>query len=374
MEELLFLLEGETHKETIYKAMVAHSTAEERPMISALAEARKGLGLTSPNPAVGAVITKGGRILARGFHRGAGQPHAEIEALRALKDIRQTRGATLYVTLEPCSTHGRTPPCTEAIIRHGFARVVYGATDPNPAHAGRAERILKEANIDVARGVLAAECTALNAPWNHWMATGLPYVIAKCGMSLDGRIGSHPESRWITSAASRADAMYLRAQADAILVGGETVRTDNPHLTVRTAGPARQPWRVVWTRSGNLPKNANLLADKFRDRTLVFEGSSLRETLAALGRMEIASVLIEGGGRTLGEAFDRRLVNRAVLYLAPQCLGGGTPAVAGLGVADSGSGIRLVDATYRRIGSDLKIDGTVAANYSAEIPSRILAA
>jgi diaminohydroxyphosphoribosylaminopyrimidine deaminase/5-amino-6-(5-phosphoribosylamino)uracil reductase len=321
-------------------------------MCAALTEARKGIGRTSPNPAVGAVVVKGGRILARGFHRGAGQPHAEIEALHALADTRLAVGATLYVTLEPCSTQGRTPPCTEAILRHGFARVVYGATDPNPSHAGRAERILQKANVAVTRGVLEAECTELNRAWNHWIVTGRPYVIAKCGMSLDGRIGSHPESRWITSAASRDDAMSLRAQVDAILVGGETVRTDNPHLTVRLADASRQPWRIVWTRSGKLPKDAHLFTDDHRDRTLVFEGCSLRDTLT--------NVLIEGGGRTLGEAFDRKLVDRAVFYMAPQCLGGGTPAVGGLGSPDSESAVRLSHTTYPRIHSDLKIDGVVA--------------
>lgn len=335
-------------------------------MRAALAEARKGAGRTSPNPAVGAVIVKGSRILARGFHREAGKPHAEIEALHALADIQQARGAALYVTLEPCSTRGRTPPCTEAILRHGFARVVYGATDPNPSHAGRAERILQKANVAVTRGVLEAECTELNRAWNHWIVTGRPYVIAKCGMSLDGRIGSHPESRWITSAASREDAMNLRTQVDATLVGGETVRIDNPRLTVRTPHPARQPWRVVWTRSGRIPTDANLLSDRFRDRTLIFEGRSLRETLAALGRLEITSVLIEGGGRTLGEAFDRGLVNRAVFYMAPQCLGGGIPAIGGLGVPDSESSVRLSGVIYSRIDSDLKIDGTIPRRSRAE--------
>ncbi len=329
-------------------------------MRSALAEAERGLGLTSPNPAVGAVIVKGGRVLARGFHHAAGQPHAEIEALRALKNAGQARDATLYVTLEPCSTQGRTPPCSEAILSHGFARVVYGATDPNPSHAGRVDRILKKASIAVTRGVLETECAALNTAWNHWIVTGRPYVIAKCGMSLDGRIGSHPESRWITSAAARGDAMELRAQVDAILVGGETVRTDNPQLTVRPAGRSRQPWRVVWTRSGRLPRDAQLFTDDHQDRTLVFEGRSLRDTLTALGRLEITSVLIEGGGRTLGEAFDSKLVNRAVFYVAPEFLGGNTPAVGGLGVPDGESSIRLGNTIYRRIGRDLKLDGTVA--------------
>ena len=341
--------------------MLMAEARDHKFMRAALAEARKGAGKTSPNPAVGAVIVKGGRIVARGFHRAAGRPHAEIEALRALPDSTSARGATLYVTLEPCSTHGRTPPCTEAIIRHGFSRVVFGTTDPNPLHAGRAAQILRDANIVVSRGVLAPECEALNTAWAHWIVTGRPYVIAKCGMSLDGRIGSHPESRWITNAASREDAMKLRAGVDAILVGGETVRTDDPRLTVRLESRHRQPWRVVWTRSGRLPKAAKLFTDAHRDRTLVFEGLSLPDTLSALGRLEITSVLIEGGGRTLGEAFDRRLVNRAVFYMAPQFLGGGISAVGALGIPEAGCAPRLLNPTYSQINFDLKIDGTVCS-------------
>ncbi len=329
-------------------------------MCAALAEAKKGIGRTSPNPAVGAVVVKGGRILARGFHREAGQPHAEIEALRALKNLGMARGATLYVTLEPCSTRGRTPACTDAILECGLARVVYGTTDPNPSHAGRAKQILEKADIAVTHGVLDAECAALNTEWNHWITTGRPYVTAKCGMSLDGRISSHPESRWITNASSREDAMNLRARADAILVGGETVRTDDPQLTVRLPDSARQPRRVVWTRSGNLPRNAKIFTDEHRDRTLVFEGHSLRDTLIALGQMEVTSVLIEGGSRTLGEAFDRGLVNRAVFYLAAQFLGGGLPAIGGIGVPSNESLLRLQGVRFEQIHSDLKIEGTIS--------------
>lgn len=337
----------------------------------ALIEARKGAGLTSPNPAVGAVIVKSGRVLAAGHHRAAGSPHAEIEAIRALKSPDLAAGATLYVTLEPCSTHGRTPPCTDAIVAHGFRRVVFGATDPNPSHAGRAEHILRTAGIDVLSGILADECTALNVAWNHWIRTRRPYVIAKCGMSLDGRISSRPESRWITSEASRRDAMELRAGVDAILVGGGTVRADDPQLTVRRPGACRQPWRVVTSRTGRLPAKAKLFTDAQRDRTLVFERMPLRDVLAALGRMDVTSVLIEGGGRTLGEAFDDGLVDRAVFYLAPCLIGGPVPAVGGTGAAAPAHAWRLGDPAYRRIGNDVRIDGTI---YSASTPSSMRAA
>ena len=164
---------------------------DEKFMRAALREAARGLGHTSPNPAVGAVVVRGGRVIARGFHQRAGLPHAEIEALRALKNPALARGATIYVTLEPCSTHGRTPPCVDAIIRAGFARVVIGATDPNPAHAGRGIGLLRAAGIAVTAGVLESECRELNAGFNKWIVTRLPLVIAKAGMSLDG--GDHAD-------------------------------------------------------------------------------------------------------------------------------------------------------------------------------------
>ncbi|HEY8903206.1 MAG TPA: bifunctional diaminohydroxyphosphoribosylaminopyrimidine deaminase/5-amino-6-(5-phosphoribosylamino)uracil reductase RibD [Chthoniobacterales bacterium] len=340
--------------------MVSALSSDDKFMRAALDEARKGLGHTSPNPVVGAVVVRAGRIISRGHHRAAGGPHAEIEAVAALKNPDKARGATIYVTLEPCSTYGRTPPCTEAILRHGFARVVYGATDPNPAHAGRADDLLRAGGVDVERGVLGEECSAINAAWNHWIVTRRPYVIAKCGMSLDGRISSHPESRWITNEGSRKDAMELRARVDAILVGGETVRTDDPHLTVRGIPGARQPLRIVWTRSGDLPAEARLFTDKHRERTLVFAGRTLRATLDELGRKHgVTSVLIEGGGRVLGEVFDRHLAHRAVIYVAPQLLGGPVPAVAGHGADRKHPASRLTHIQYRRIGDDVRVDGVL---------------
>lgn len=328
-------------------------------MEAALAEARQGIGRTHPNPAVGAVLVKGGRILSRGWHRAAGRPHAEIEALEGLKNPERARGATLYVTLEPCSTHGRTPPCTGAIVRAGIARVVYGARDPNPRHAGRADRILDEAGIRVTPGVLAADCAAINEAWNKWIATGLPLVVAKAGMSLDGRIASPPGRRWITSEESRRDAMSLRATCGAILVGGETVRTDNPRLTLRGMPGVAQPLRVVWTRSGNLPPESRIFTDRYRARTLVFKGLSLRRVLKELGDRGVQKVLIEGGGRTLGEAFDRRLVDRAVFYIAPLLTGGAVAAIGGTGAGSNEQGWRLADVSYRLIGVDLRVEGTV---------------
>lgn len=328
-------------------------------MRAALAEAAKGAGRTHPNPAVGAVVVKNGRILSRGWHRAAGRPHAEIEALNALASPASAKGATLYVTLEPCSTRGRTPPCTGALLRSGLARVVYGATDPNPHHAGRAKKIFERAGLAVTPGVLAEECAALNREWNTWIATGFPHVIAKAGMTLDGRIHSPPGQRWITSAASRRDAMKLRARVQAVLVGGETVRTDNPRLTVRGLTVREQPWRVVWTKSGRLPETARLFTDKYRARTLVFAGRSLRSVLRELGRRGIASVLIEGGGRTLGEAFDRGLVDEVCFYFAPLITGGPTLAVGGSGAGSNETALRLKNPEYQRIGDDVRLRARV---------------
>ncbi|MEI8294481.1 MAG: bifunctional diaminohydroxyphosphoribosylaminopyrimidine deaminase/5-amino-6-(5-phosphoribosylamino)uracil reductase RibD [bacterium] len=333
--------------------------ADESLMRAALAEARKGIGKTGPNPAVGAVISKNGKILSRGWHRGAGQPHAEIEALRNLKKTGLARGATLHVTLEPCSTHGRTPPCTEAIIAAGFDRVVFGATDPNPKHAGRALKILKSAGIEPHSGLLGEECALINRAWNKWIATGLPYVTAKAGMSLDGRIASPPDRRWITSPAARQDAMRLRAGCDAILVGAETVRIDNPRLTIRGLRAKTQPLRIVWSRTGDIPPDCHLLTDEHRERTMVYSGKTLAAVLRDLGKRGVQHILIEGGGHTLGEALDRSLIDRIVFYIAPVLLGGPTAAVGGHGVPSNESAVRLKKPTYRRIGPDLLVEGEI---------------
>ena len=355
---------GATHEIRGFNTRRAHPSlramSDVKFMTAALREAARGIGHTSPNPAVGAVIVRGGRIVARGWHRRAGQPHAEIEAIRALGKPELARDATLYVTLEPCSTHGRTPPCVEAIVRAGFARVVLGAIDPNPAHAGRGVALLRAAGIAVTGGVLEAECRALNAAFNKWIATGLPWVIAKAGMSLDGRLTRPPgEGRWITSPASRADSHRLRARVDAILIGAQTLRDDNPRLTVRGIPGARQPWRVIFARSGPLPEEARVFTDARRERTLVYRGQSLRAVLRDLGRREITSVLIEGGTRVLGEAFDRRLVDEAQFYIAPVLLGGPKVAIGGLGAGSNETAPRLANPSCKRIGSDLRLSGRV---------------
>src|SRR5437773_10728369 len=273
-------------------------------MRAALNEAKKALGQTSPNPAVGAVLVIDNRIVAKGHHREAGRDHAEIECLRNFRALVPAR-ATLFVTLEPCSTAGRTSPCTNAILSAGVKNVVVGAIDVNPRHRGKGIMQLRNAGVNVREGILADECAQINEAFNKWIVTGRPFVIAKCGMSHDGRL-TRPvgETRWITGRAARRDAHELRAQVDAILVGTNTVRADNPRLTVRGVRGARQPWRIVLTRSGKLPRDGRLFRDRMAGRTLVYEKKSLEAVLDDLGKKNVTSVLIEGGGDVLGEALD----------------------------------------------------------------------
>jgi diaminohydroxyphosphoribosylaminopyrimidine deaminase/5-amino-6-(5-phosphoribosylamino)uracil reductase len=241
----------------------------------ALELAARGAGLTPPNPRVGAVLVRAGKIIGEGFHHRAGGPHAEVLAVReAKKRGHAVAGATLYVTLEPCSTRGRTPPCTGLILREKIARVVFAATDPNPAHAGLATKILRAGGVEVSSGILAAEATALNRDFNWWIVRRRPWVVAKIALSLDGRIvAPSGDDRWLTGPEARLAAHALRFESDAILIGAETARQDNPRLTVRLSGGTRgkvQPWRIVVTRSGKLPRDLHLFTDRYRGRTRVF--------------------------------------------------------------------------------------------------------
>jgi diaminohydroxyphosphoribosylaminopyrimidine deaminase/5-amino-6-(5-phosphoribosylamino)uracil reductase len=297
------------------------------------------------------------RIVAKGHHREAGRDHAEIECLHNFGAPVPAR-ATLYVSLEPCSTTGRTAPCTNAIIGAGVKSVVVGATDVNPRHSGRGIVELRNAGVRVRDGILAEECTRLNEAFNKWIVTGRPFVIAKCGMSLDGRLTRPPaESRWITGRNARRDAHQLRASVDAVLVGAETVRTDNPRLTVRGVRGARQPWRVVLTRSGELPRRARLLSDKFAARTLIYKRKSLASVLKDLGKRGITSVLIEGGGEVLGEALDKRLIDKVQIYLGPILTGGPVIAFPGEGTGKTADALRLREIAYQQIGQNISISG-----------------
>jgi len=336
---------------------VTPNQIDERFMRLALAEARKGLGWTSPNPAVGALIVSGGKIISRAHHRKAGSPHAEVECLERVRG-RLPKNATLYVTLEPCSTIGQTGRCTDAIFRAGVGRVVVGALDVNPRHQGQGIKILQEAGVDVHAGVLAQECSALNEAFNKWITTGRPFVIAKCGMSLDGHL-TRPdaEKRWITGSAARRDAHALRAQVDAILVGAETIRADDPRLTVRGIRSAKQPWRVVLTRSDKLPRRCKLFRDRFAERTLIYRKQSINSVLQDLGRKNVTSVLIEGGGEILGQALDAALIDKVHIYLGSLLTGGPVLAFPGRGSPSTRNAARLEHVSYRRLADDICVTG-----------------
>ena len=360
---------------------------DERFMRRALALARRGLGKTSPNPVVGAVLVRNGRIISEGWHKQAGGPHAEVFALRNTK----ASGATLYVTMEPCSTWGKTPPCSEAIIAAGVKRVVVAALDPNPRHNGRGLTVLRRAKIRVNAGLLAVEATALNEAFNKWITTGMPLVIAKAAMSLDGKIATRTgDSKCGLPVKPRGrEAHKLRSHVDAIMVGANTVIRDDPQLTVRHDLRSKQPWRVVVDGRGRCRLTARLFKDTHSHRTivlttsrssarwrkrlsqlgvqaLVIKGSkghlNLRMALRALGKMDITSLLMEGGGELLGSFFDERLVDRVTLFYAPIVIGGrdAIASVGGKGVSKVRNSVQLLDCHWRRIGkSEMLVEARV---------------
>ena len=360
-------------------------------MRRALALARRATGDTVPNPLVGAVLVRGGRVIGEGWHRRAGQPHAEVEALRDAKARGETvQGATLYVTLEPCCTHGRTPPCTDAILRSGIRRVVVAATDPNPAHAGRGLEILRRSGVDVGAGLMADRSAAMNAGFNHWIVHRTPRVTLKAGMSLDGKIATRTgESRWITSERSRSAAMRLRLQHDAILVGIGTVLADDPSLTIRLRGRARCPVRVILDSRGRTPPGARVLTDAFAARTVVVATSrapegrlrrlrglgtvwmapsdaagrvDLRWLMAELGRMPVTSVLVEGGGEVHGAFLEAGLAHAVHFFYGPLVMGGreARPAVGGAGFPSLATLPRLSRIRWRRLGDDWNVAADIA--------------
>ncbi len=334
----------------------------------ALSEARKAEGCTSPNPLVGAVIVRDGKELGRGFHSQAGQWHAEREAIanaRERFDMSVLKGATLYVTLEPCSTEGRTPSCTSAILEAGISKVIYGSMDPNPAHVGAADRLLKEHGIEVKSGVEQLACDRLLRPFRKSMTTGLPWVIGKTAMSLDGKITRPPgESQWLTSEKSREIVQHLRLRADAIVVGGRTVRKDNPRLTLRGIDIPKnkqQPYRVVLTNRSraNLPKDAHLFSDTYADRTLVYEDKPMLEVLKSLTELGCQTVLLECGGRLMGEFVDQDLIDEYAIFYAPLVTGGSDTGFAGHGVQKADIATKLEEISYTKIDNDVLVQGIV---------------
>ena len=287
-------------------------------------EARKGLGHTRPNPPVGAVIVKDGRIIGKGYHHTCGCDHAEVDAIKnACRRKNDTTGATIYVTLEPCSKPGRVGACTDAIIAAGLARVVYGAVDPNPTNCGKAKRALARRGIACERldprSSQAALCRDLIRRFRKHVTTGLPYVTVKLAMSLDGKIcDDYGDARWISSAAARKRTGALREQVDAIMVGGETVRRDNPSLL--SHGKRNDDLvRVIVSKSGKLPKTAQVFTDGAPNKTLVFDDA--KKALVELGRMGLSHVLCEGGLKLAVSLAEAGLVDEWMTVLSPVVIG-----------------------------------------------------
>lgn len=366
------------------------------PMRRALELARQALGSTSPNPAVGAVVVKEGRIVGEGRTQPPGGPHAEIVALREAGDAAQ--GAALYVTLEPCCHQGRTGACTKAIVDAGVREVHFSHLDPDPNVSGRGKRALEEAGIAVHVGEGEAEARRINEAYIKHRTTGLPFVIAKFAVSLDGKIAAASgDSRWVSSPQSREWSHRQRTQIDAIVVGVRTVLVDDPELTARPQGSAegvRQPLRIVADSRGRTPETAKVLAGPGQAlivttsrstatwrRTMAAKGAEilivplyrgktdLLELLRELGLRQVLSLLVEGGGGLLGGFFDRKLVDKVQAIIAPMIIGGerSPTAVAGHGAHRMDEAMRLRETAVERLGSDLLVTGYVGDQDPVEV-------
>jgi diaminohydroxyphosphoribosylaminopyrimidine deaminase/5-amino-6-(5-phosphoribosylamino)uracil reductase len=388
-----------------------HVMSDTQFMRYALRLARRGYGAISPNPMVGAVLVKGGEIIGRGWHRRAGLPHAEIEALHDAKKRGQNpRGATLYVTLEPCCTHGRTPPCTDAIIAAGIRCVAIGATDPNPKHAGKGFKVLARAGIKVVgssrcddrtaqRAVpthIADECAALNEAFNHWIVHRTPFVTIKAAMTLDGKIATASgESKWITGEKARAHGMKLRMGSDAILVGINTILADDPGLTARSQKSEARSQnenarlrRIILDSMARTPLTAKVVSDEFAALTTIVVSElapksrvvaltkranvlivplaksaignrqsaiSLRWLLKKLGAESVTSLLVEGGGEVNASFLIGGFTQRVAFFYAPKILGGrdSHKGVAGDGAKSLNEIIQLREVEWHKLGEDL---------------------
>lgn len=368
-------------------------THDQHYMTQALRLAEKGRGKTSPNPMVGAVVVSQGRVIGQAYHHAAGQAHAEVLALRQAG--RRATGATLYVTLEPCShLKKRTPPCAPAVIQSGVRRVVIAMADPNPLVKGKGIAQLRRAGIAVTVGVARREAAALNRAYGYWVRTKRPYVILKAGMTLDGQIATAGgESKWITGLRSRREVHRLRSAVDAVIVGIGTVLHDDPSLTARkpprlTALAATQPCRIVIDSRLRTPRSAKILGQQRKAKTiivttkaapkarlrlfakqglevLVLPGKgqrvSLTHLLTILGQRGMISVMVEGGGELNAAFLNAKLVNRVQLYVAPTLLGG----TESKGVIGGASPRRLADAwklkqvRTRSLGTDVAVEGDV---------------
>ncbi len=352
-------------------------------MRCALELAERGRGWVEPNPLVGAVVVRDGRIVGQGWHERYGAAHAEVNALAAAGDA--ARGATLYVTLEPCCHQGKTPPCTDAVLRAGVGRVVAATADPFPQVAGQGFERLRAAGVQVDVGVAAAEARALNAPYWKLVQTGTPWVIAKWAMSLDGKLATRSgDSRWISGEAARARVHLLRGRVDGILVGIGTVLADDPLLTARPPGP-RTATRVILDSRLRLPRESQLARTARAAPVLLFHSPDanagakqalenlgcqcvpipaqegrprLDAVLAELGRRRFTNLLVEGGAAVLGSFLDARAIDEVQAFIAPKLIGGPAPSpFFGMGVERLAEAWKLADWSSERVGDDLLIRG-----------------
>ncbi len=352
---------------------------DEDYMKQALALARRGKGWTSPNPMVGAVIVRDGKVMGTGYHRRFGEAHAEVNAINAAGGGAE--GATLYVTLEPCSHHGKTPPCVDRVLDAKVSRVVVGCVDPNPLVAGTGIGRLRDHGIAVDVGILAPQCEALNEPFFTFMKTGLPFVTVKYAQTIDGRIAtSTGHSRWVSSDASLRFAHRLRGNHDAVIVGIGTVTADNPDLRVRLVR-GRNPLRVVLDPDLRISQDARILDNQDAARTLMVAGTpcgaggasvlkergietlyvernaggslDLRALLAEMGKRQISSILVEGGGRVITSFVRERLFDRMIVITAPKIVGCGIEAVGDLEIERMDESIALRFERIFRKGDDI---------------------
>ncbi len=328
----------------------------------ALALAQRGMGWCSPNPPVGAVVVdQAGHIVGRGWHQKAGGAHAEVAAIQNAGGEQAVKGMSLYVTLEPCSTHGKTPPCVDLILRSGIRRVVIGCDDPNPIHRGRGVHLLRQAGIEVKVGVLRQDCLKLIRGFTKRITTGRPWVVLKAAVSLDGRL-TRPggEGRWLTGPLARADAHELRGAMDAILVGAGTLLADDPILTVRVpqghSSHGRRILRVVLSGQRKLPESAQLFHSPEGGEVLVLHHHKPGEVLDELGRRGVNMLLIEGGTRVFESFLGEGLCDEAVVYVAPVLCGGS--CLPFLGKPLTPGSITLHHVETKLLGSDSRITGT----------------
>ena len=362
-------------------------TPDEQFMRMALWLAEKGLGKTSPNPMVGAVIVKNGRIIAKGYHHAFGKDHAEVDALKHAKE--DMAGATMYVTLEPCRHFGKTPPCTDAIIRNKIGKVIIGTADPDPRMKGESVKLLKETGIETVVGVLETECRKLNEKYIKHRATGLPWVTMKFAQTLDGRIAAADgSSRWVASPGSLKIAHKLRAEHDAILAGINNVLIDNPELTLRLV-KGRSPTRIILDSRLRIPLDAKVLTNQAIAKTIIATTPAapadkraaldkmgieilaapadadghvdIKKLLKILGERDISSVLVEGGGEVYTSFLRAGLVDKIVGIIAPKILGKGFDTIRDLGITDINRALKVKFTRVYRSGEDIVVEGEVAS-------------